>query len=148
MKRTCGFTLIELSVVVVIIGIMASLVAARIFRGYQERARVAEAAGILSAISRGQVAYFDRHGFFLAATGALLQPDEWEELGLQVPPGAGVYWDYGIWGTGGNDVWVVARRTGFDADPGLAGGLLLLSSDGTWTGSGPYAPGGPYAPTK
>ena len=166
MKRTCGFTLVELMIVVVMIGIMASLILPRL-RGHQERARVAEAINVLGAICRAQMAYFDENGAFLqllpAGTATLPQ---WEQLGFQ-PPGAQAYWDYGtgsVNNLGGVDTdgdgvpdqggvnindGAVASRRNVQADAAVVGQVLTLDcQNNTWGGTGAYGPGGPYAPTR
>ncbi len=48
-----GFTLVELLIVVVIVGILATLAIPR-FQGHHEHARVAEAMNVLSAMRKGQ----------------------------------------------------------------------------------------------
>ena len=65
-RRTEGFTLIELMIVVAIIGILAS-VAIPSFSRYQNRARRSEALANLSSLGRAQKSYFAEFGLFVGA---------------------------------------------------------------------------------
>ena len=56
-KRKKGFTLTEVLVVVVILGILAGLILPRFF-GQSERAVVSEAVGMLSAVRQAEASYF------------------------------------------------------------------------------------------
>lgn len=78
-----GFTLIEVLIVVVIIGILASLILPRML-AQTDKARAAEAIQILGAVSRAQMAYADAKGSYLAAgcTAALGGDAGWINLGL------------------------------------------------------------------
>lgn len=155
-----GFTLVEILIVVVIIGTLATLLLPRL-TGQSERARVAEAVGFLSAMRRGQLAYFNEYSAYLelgdsGVAGNRTDADiiNWRTLGLDIPP-TGKYWDYqaigGVPGDGaGEDPdagQVIATRTNLNLPPGgAAGGQITLMPDGTWGGTGDYLPGGPYAP--
>ncbi len=65
-RRSDGFTLIELMIVVAIIGILAT-VAVPSFMRYQNRARRAESFSNLAALAKAQKSYFAEFGFFVGA---------------------------------------------------------------------------------
>ncbi len=64
-KNKKGFTLIELVVVMVIVGIL-SAVSVPIYRGYVEKAIMAEGNTLLGAIAKAELAYYVQHKRFVA----------------------------------------------------------------------------------
>lgn len=80
-----AFTLVELLVVITILAILAAVALPRLFP-QTERARVAEAVNILSAIRQGEEAMFLRHGAY-CQTGDTLDNEDctWEAFGLDDP---------------------------------------------------------------
>jgi type II secretion system protein G len=84
LRNSKGFTLIELMIVVVIIGILAALAIPR-FTQASARAKEKEADGILKQIYTLQNAYFANNGTY-AANDAALQTVGWDSnttLGLK-----------------------------------------------------------------
>ena len=150
LKNKKAFTLIEILIVVVIIGIMASLTIPRL-TGQPEKARVAEAVGILSAMRRGQEIYYNEHGdYFRSAGGAFYTTtNDWVQLGME-PPQTN-FWTFGVRGSGRDDTAVLARREALSTPPNSStegNFIYLFIGPGTWSGSGDYGQGGPYAPQK
>ncbi len=70
MKKKSGFTLIELVVVLVIIGIL-SIVAVPMYRGYVSRAMAAEGRALLGSVAASEKIYYAEHGgyFVVGNTG-------------------------------------------------------------------------------
>ena len=62
-----GFTLVELVIVIVIVGIL-SAISVPIYRGYIEKAIMAEGQTLLSAIGKAELAYHLQHKKFLAVS--------------------------------------------------------------------------------
>lgn len=60
-KKKKGFTLIELVVVLVIIGIL-SIIAVPMYRGYVGRAMAAEGRALLGAVASSEKIYYAEHG--------------------------------------------------------------------------------------
>lgn len=65
-----GFTLVELAVVVVIIGVLAAFGVPRFLQSV-ERSKASEAFGYLSAVRSGQERYHAREGTYASSTAAL-----------------------------------------------------------------------------
>jgi prepilin-type N-terminal cleavage/methylation domain-containing protein len=151
--RNKAFTLIELMIVVVIIGVMASLVVPRLF-GQSEKARAAEAVNMLGSIRRAEQAYFDRRGEFLHID----VPAKWERLGIGDPNLNPKYWTYQTSPicTSTSEPQrcnIIATRLNTpDAPAGAAGREFRLYASQTtvqpWAGTGIYAPGGGYVPAN
>ena len=68
MKNRKGFTLIELIIVIVIIGILASI-SVPIYRGYTRRAMAAEGRSLVGSLSKAEKIYYAEHTKFNAQAG-------------------------------------------------------------------------------
>ena len=69
-----GFTLVELVIVIVIVGIL-SVVSVPVYRGYVEKAIMAEGQTLLSAIGKAELAYHLQHKRFLPVEKTSYDPD-------------------------------------------------------------------------
>ncbi|MCR4662521.1 MAG: prepilin-type N-terminal cleavage/methylation domain-containing protein [Endomicrobiaceae bacterium] len=67
MKRAKGFTLVELVIVIVIVGIL-SIVAVPIYRGYTRKAMASEGKALLGTIQTAQKVYFAEYAAFKGVT--------------------------------------------------------------------------------
>ncbi len=67
MKRAKGFTLVELVIVIVIVGIL-SIVAVPIYRGYTRKAMASEGKALLGTIQTSEKVYFAEYATFKTAT--------------------------------------------------------------------------------
>ena len=85
-KNKRGFTLIEILIVVVIIGVLASLILPRMLAA-PEKAMVAEANQMLGVMMRVQLANLDTGGVFITVTDNTTTTT-WNKLGMRIPTGA------------------------------------------------------------
>jgi prepilin-type N-terminal cleavage/methylation domain-containing protein len=69
MKKSKGFTLVELIIVIVIVGIL-SIVAVPIYRGYTKKAIATEAKALLGAIVTSEKVYYAEFGQYFEITTA------------------------------------------------------------------------------
>jgi len=70
MFRKKGFTLLELIIVIIVIGILASIALPRYMR-VAERARLAEAKNMLSSLRSSQIRYYAQHQEYSASIDKL-----------------------------------------------------------------------------
>ena len=159
LKNKNGFTLVEILIVVVIIGILASLTIPRM-TGQSEKARVAEAIGILSAMKRGEVAYFNEHGAYLPVNRGTLIPttttstdvSTWAQIGMQPP--VSNFWAYYV--PNAATGFAVAARNSTSRPSTCTGSLIAIillfdpatGQDPWGSSSGCYATNQPYHPAS
>lgn len=124
MKTPRGFTLIEVLIVVVIIGVLASLVIPRYF-GQNERGYVTEAASNLSALRQAEVAYsLENSAAYTATTSALDVTISSTKFSYAVTTASSL---------------LTATRVGGSA--AYSGTTITLGIDtGTWGGTHPHKP--------
>jgi prepilin-type N-terminal cleavage/methylation domain-containing protein len=150
-SRFSGFTLAEVLVVVVIVGILASLAIPRFF-GQAEKAKAAEAINMLSAIRRAQLQYYDAHDKTYASIPAHCGTDGADVatsidafsnlLGIKIPSCASAHWAYSTdtsmsGSTPANPI-AKATRKPLHGEAIAANSTITIDDDGTWKGSGDY----------
>lgn len=141
-KKRNGFTLIEVLIVVVIIGILASLILPRLI-AQPERARVAEANQYVGVLRRAQVNTADSTGGNFVAVNSGTGVG-FAAIGLTAPGSAGIFSYVCTAGAPGSGQTCVATRIGAGA---IAGQTVTINLD---TGAitcgaaytAPAAPGG------
>lgn len=84
MKRNGGFSLVELMVVIVIIGILASLAIPR-FMGVTDKAKLSEFKPVLKQAVTLYNAYYQEHETFRTPTGNITEGNQ--DIGFDLPEG-------------------------------------------------------------
>ena len=120
-----GFTLIEILIVVVVIGILASLILPRMLSA-PEKAIAAEANQMLGTMIRAQQANTDSGGVFATIT-ANTSSSEWARLGMNTP-GAAV-----TIGAGAKFTYTCSSSQCAAARTGVATKTATLTSAGGWS---------------
>ena len=115
-----GFTLLELIIVVIIIGILAMIAVPQFFK-VAERGRAAEAINILGALRSAQLRYYSEHAH---TTG------NWRDLDMEIS-GTRFFdiWPIGSWSPSNNTNVARARRNGTN-NPGYGRYYLTIEFDG------------------
>lgn len=117
LRSAKGFTLIELLIVVAILGLLATIVIPR-FVGHDERAYVAEAVIMLSAIRQAEADYYFEHSEY---TNNLSE--------LDVDVSSSSRFTYSVSG-GAASTSITATRNGGSAN--FDGKTIILKMDGNW----------------
>jgi len=145
-KKKAGFTLIELMIVIIIVGILAAI-AVPIYSGFVKRARSSEAKATVGAIRTGELVYHAEHTAWIITTGSnnttilkLLGIDLTKNRWFNAPDTATtmtIDWDTGV-GTGGDTTGVTLMGVlppidGIGAKIQFWSGELFYTTDGgTW----------------
>jgi prepilin-type N-terminal cleavage/methylation domain-containing protein len=114
MKSTKGFTLVELVIVIVIVGIL-SVVAVPVYKGYTKKAMATEGKALLGAINTSQKVYFAEWDRFVNGT---------ESAALDVDASTNKYFKSIV--LTGTDTGFTATTSGIGAANGI--GLTLRGS--------------------
>jgi type IV pilus assembly protein PilE len=122
LRKKSGFTLLELIIVVIVIGILASIALPRYIR-IAEKGRVAEAKALLGAVRSAQMRYVAQYSVYAGSIATM-------DLSLQ----AGKY--FTVVANGGGDIaaeaTVIATATRNNNDnPGLGAYVITMTAGGT-----------------
>lgn len=147
MHHKNGFTLTEILIVVAILGILASLAIPRLFP-QTERARAAEAIGMLSAIRQGEEAFRLARGTYQTISAPPYVVNEWAQIGMEVPLVAannGPFFNYSVTVGGGGTTFTATadRQNVTPGGPEYSGGTtdeITLNQAGAWGGDHPFRP--------
>jgi prepilin-type N-terminal cleavage/methylation domain-containing protein len=133
-KKNAGFTLAELLMVIVIIGVLGSIAIPRFFP-QKEKAVVAEAVNMMGAIRQGEIAYRLEHtGYVDLGTG-----DTWDVIGIDNPNSETGKFNYTVTKASASSATITATRNSTDAK--YNGKTITLSvADGSWDGTHPFRP--------
>jgi|GEM_PF-1540078 len=145
LKSNFGFTLAELLMVVVILGILSAVALPR-FAPQKEKAYVAEAIGIVSAIRQSQEAFRLENGVYCSGIGDAYVPGTvptctWDQLGLGDPTptvaGVNYAWAYAV---GANKVRAVRQNNRGATSTTDGKSVILTYSTGAYSGDHPNKP--------
>ncbi|MFA5093440.1 MAG: prepilin-type N-terminal cleavage/methylation domain-containing protein [Candidatus Omnitrophota bacterium] len=130
-----GFTLIELIIVIIIVGILASVGVTQ-YTKVVEKGRAAEARMILGALRTAEIAHFNENGTYVAyGAGA-------ETLGVGAPTACATshYFSYACTGTAAASVCTATRCTAGGKAPqsATAYSKVLDVPTGVWTDTSGY----------
>ncbi|MBI3322820.1 MAG: prepilin-type N-terminal cleavage/methylation domain-containing protein [Candidatus Omnitrophica bacterium] len=126
--RVKGFTLMELLIVVIIVGILASIALPQ-FKVMTRRARATEAQNMVGAILTAEWVYYQENNAFVASTSANVFP---AALGISVPGDANSIFDYTS--DGATPCVVTATADGGGLEVGTAVTVVgTLQADGSRT---------------
>ena len=128
-KNQSGFTLLEIIIVIIIIGILASLALPKFFKTV-EYSRSTEALTSLGAIRRAMdVCYLP--------TGSYVPCTDFSKLSIPDPGlSTGAHWSYGFGTPTGTAYTITATRN--TVDNGTATDTITINQDGTKTGTGNF----------
>jgi len=137
MKNSESFTLIELLIVMIIIGVLTALAIPKFLVG-QESARVAEAKQILGSIRNMEFPYYCAYATY---------SDNFNSLAFDAGPGLSQttyrnmnskYWDFYFSFANSSDFQIIASRTPYSCPSDFAGRTIWMRNS-TSGGTHPYA---------
>ncbi len=128
-KNKSGFTLLEIIIVIIIIGILASLAMPKFFKTV-EYSRATEALGSLGAIRRAMDICYQPTRDFTPCNG-------FSALSVEDPGAmAGAHWGYTFSGLAANTYTITATRTA--VDNGVTTDTITINQAGTKAGTGNF----------
>ncbi len=133
MQKQSGFTLIELMIVVAVIGILAAIGIPR-FAAQKDKAYVAEAVNIMSAIRQGQLAYRLEHSTYKNLTTT----DNWDVIGMSNPNNSSAKFEYTVTNADADSAIIEAEQT--IAGPAQDEAIELDVASGNWSGDHRFRP--------
>jgi prepilin-type N-terminal cleavage/methylation domain-containing protein len=139
-KRSKGFTLIEIIIVIVIIGVLATLALPKI-TGQIEASRAAEAMSMLGTIKRAAEQCVDLAG---AATADFTNCAKFDQLGMSATLPSGSLFTYYATGASGS-LKVRAVRSALAGTPTICMDYIPASTSPVGFGYNSVATGNPYA---
>ncbi len=138
LNKNSGFTLLEVIIVVIIVGVLASLALPRFF-AMVEYSKAAEALNVVTSL-RGAIERCELQHGIANCTHA-----NWNNLGMEDPAGAAnAHWSYTI-SQGGTGIYTItATRTTHDNSASSDGNTITISVNNTTgaysrTGTGPFS---------
>ena len=127
-KKSRGFTLIEILIVVVVIGVLASLILPRMLTA-PEKAIVAEANQLVGAMVRSELSNLDTGGTWVDISSTIAA-SEWTKLGMNTPSIGQKKFDYTCSSSG-----CKASRSGSGSDTNK---WVHFNTTGTWSCGSDY----------
>jgi len=138
LNKNSGFTLLEVIIVVIIVGVLASLALPRFF-AMVEYSRTAEALNVITSL-RGAIERCELQKGIANCTHA-----NWANLSMNDPGNSpNAHWDYTIDDVAVGTYTILCTRNSVDDSGGYDGNTIEVEVDATAmtitrTGSGPYA---------
>lgn len=131
-----GFTLAELLIVVVILGVLGSIAMPK-FYPHKEKAVVAEAVAMLSAIRQGQLGHRLENGSFYSGS-------DWTQIGIDNPGNSRFSYAITDSATTATATRLIAGASGNCTKTGASGyhncTIVINLDTGGWTGTHPHIP--------
>lgn len=119
-----GFTLLELMIVIIIIGVLAGLAFPQMFKA-AERARKAEGISLAGLIRASEIRYYDEHGAYATAVANL-------DVSYTTPK----YFTVTSVGTSASNLATLTRNA-TDRPAAYGAYTIVIQEDGTVTAGGP-----------
>jgi len=124
LKRNAGFTMLELIMVIIIIGVLAALAVPQ-YVSFVEKARAAEAINYIGAIKSAEIAY--------AAENSSGYYGNMTQIGLNTTNTP--LWSFAVTPSTGVNFTVTASRTGLTANNTITFTYTNAGSTHTWAGN-------------